>query len=251
MTYSMRLVQREGRRIAQFLQRRDSSASASTTSSTPSPSISEGPELALPPTTTPVVTSNNFPATSQTLAIALSILGFTVLGMSSSMEYICILHQSGIAYWRMRVRRRKSMKGADNVADGGDVERQKEKWLAPSTTAPLALDTVVAPAGVNWAPQYRSISGPEYVREAAKESKQLPPKRPRSPPPSLVPKPSQDPFADPRPKSAPPKSARTSDVEHAISISSPSSPQPYALSVSGYQVRGLWTKEKGIRDSEI
>ncbi|KIK44541.1 hypothetical protein CY34DRAFT_614381 [Suillus luteus UH-Slu-Lm8-n1] len=235
MTYSMRLVQREGRRIAQFLQRRDSSASASTTSSTPSPSISEGPELALPPTTTPVVTLNNFPATSQTLAIALSILGFTVLG---------------IAYWRIRVRRRKSMKGAENVADGGDVERQKEKWLAPSTTAPLALDTVVAPAGVSWAPQYRSISGPEYVRDA-KESKPLPPKRSRSPPPSLVPKPSQDPFADPRPKSAPPKSPRTSGVEHAISISSPSSPQPYALSVSGYQVRGLWTKEKGTRDSEV
>jgi hypothetical protein len=87
MTYSMRLVQREGRRIARFLQRRDSSAGASTTSSTPSPSISEGPELALPPTTTPVATSNHFPATSQTLAIALSILGFIVLGMSSSMEY--------------------------------------------------------------------------------------------------------------------------------------------------------------------
>lgn len=236
MTYSMRLVQREGRRIARFLQRRDSSAGASTTSSTPSPSISEGPELALPPTTTPVATSNHFPATSQTLAIALSILGFIVLG---------------IAFWRIRVRRRKSMKGADNVADGGDVERQKEKWLAPSTTAPLALDTVVAPTGVGWAPQFRSISGPEYVREAAKESKPPPPKRPRSPPPSLVPKPSQDPFADPRPKSAPPKSPRTSDVEHAISISSPSSPQPYALSVSGYQVRGLWTKEKGTRDSEV
>lgn len=227
------LVQREGRRIARFLQRRDSSVSAS---SAPSPATSEGPELALPPTTTPVSTSDNFPATSQTLAIALSILGFIVLG---------------IAFWRIRMRRSKSVKGAANVADGEDVERQKDKWLAPSTTAPLALDTVVAPAGVGWAPQFRSISGPEYVREAAKESKPPPPKRSRSPPPSLVSKPSQDPFADPRPKSAPPKSPGTRDVEHTISISPLSSPQPYALSVSGYQVRGLWTKEKGTRDSEV
>ncbi|KAG2350088.1 hypothetical protein BDR05DRAFT_1055609 [Suillus weaverae] len=225
-----------GRRIARFLQQRDSSASASSTSSTPSPAIPGGPELALPPTTTPVATSNSFPASSQTLAIALSVLGLIVLG---------------IAFWRIRVRRRKSIKGAANVADGGDVERQKDKWLAPSATAPLAFDTVVAPAGVAWAPQFRSISGPEPAREAAKESKPPPSKRSRSPPPSLVSKPSQDPFADPRPKSAPPKSPGTPDVEHAINISSPSSPQPYAISVSGYQVRGLWTKEKGTRDSEV
>lgn len=234
MTYSMRFVQREGRRIARFLQRRDSSASASSISS--APAIPDGPGLALPPTTTPVATSNSFPASSQTLVIALSILAFIILG---------------IGFWYIRVQRRKSIKGVVNVADGGDVERQKEKWLAPSTTAPLALDTFVAPAGVGWAPQFRSISGPEYVREAAKESKPPLPKRSRSPPPSLVSKPSQDPFADPRPKSVPPKSPGARDMEGAISISSPSSPQPYALSVSGYQIRGLWTKEKGTRDSEV
>ncbi|KAG1858053.1 hypothetical protein DFJ58DRAFT_726770 [Suillus subalutaceus] len=236
MTYSMRPVQREGRRIARFLQRRDSSASASFTSSTSSPTIPEGPGLALPPTTTPVATSNSFPASNQTLVIALSILGFIVLG---------------IAFWYIRVQRRKSIKGVVNVADRGDVERQKEKWLAPSTTVPLALDTIVAPTGVGWAPQFRSISGPDYVKEAAKESKPPLPKRSRSPPPSLVSKPLEDPFADPRPKSAPPKSPVTRDVEDHISISSPSSPQPYALSVSGYQIRGLWTKEKGTRDSEV
>lgn len=232
MANSMRLVQREGRRIARFLQRRDSSASASSTTPVPSP---EGPE-SLPATTTPVATSNSLPASSQTLAITLSILGFIILG---------------IAFWRIRARRRKSTKDTVNAADGGDVERQKDKWLAPSATAPLALDTVVAPAGVGWTPQFRSISGPEPVREGAKESKPPPPKRSRSPPPPLISKPSQDPFADPRPKSAPPKSPGARDVEHPISVSSPSSPQPYALSVSGYQVRGLWTKEKGARDSEV
>lgn len=238
MSFSMRLVQREGRRIAHFLQRRDSSTSTSFTSSPPSPTIPEGPGLALPPTTTPVVTSNSFPASGGALAIVLSILAFVILA---------------IAFWRMRVRRTKSIKATANFADGGDVERQKDKWLVPSTNAPLALDTVVAPAGVGWAPQFRSISGPEYVREAAKESTLPPPKRSRSPPPSFVYKPSQDPFADPdpRPKSVPPKSPRTRDAEDAINISSPASPQPYALSVSGYQVRGLWTKEKGIRDSEV
>lgn len=79
----MRLVQREGRRIARFLRRRDSNASAvSSTSSAPSPTtIPEGPEWALPPTTTPVVaTSKSFPVSSQTL-IALSILVFIALGM--------------------------------------------------------------------------------------------------------------------------------------------------------------------------
>lgn len=232
----MRLVQREGRRIAHFLQRGDSSTSASFTSSPPSLTIPEGPGLALPPTTTPVVTSNSFPASGETLAIVLSILAFVILA---------------IAFWRIRVRRTKFIKATANIADGGDVERQKDKWLALSTHAPLALDTVVAPAGVGWAPQFRSISGPEYVREAAKESTPPPPKRSRSPPPSFVYKPSQDPFADPRPKSVPPKSPRTRDAEDAISISSPSSPQPYALAVSGYQVRGLWTKEKGTRDSEV
>lgn len=236
MTYSMRLVQREGRRIARFLKRRDSSASASFTPSAPSTVIPEGPEWALPPTTTPVATSNSFSAASQTVVIALSVLGFIVLG---------------IAFWRIRVLRRKSIKGVVNVTDEGDIEHQKEKWLASSTTAPLTLDTVVAPAGVGWAPQFRSISGPEYVREAAKESKSPPLKRSRSPPPSLVSKLPQDPFADPRPKSAPPKSPGTCDVEHAINISLPSSPQPYALSVSGYQIRGLWTKEKGTRDLEV
>ncbi|KAG2116388.1 hypothetical protein DEU56DRAFT_166001 [Suillus clintonianus] len=145
MANSMRLVQREGRRIARFLQRRDSSASASSTSPVPSPAIPEGPE-SLSATTTPVATSNSLPASSQTLAITLSILGFIILG---------------IAFWRIRARRRKSTKDAVNAADGGDVERQKDKWLAPSATAPLALDTVVAPAGVGWTPQFRSISGPE------------------------------------------------------------------------------------------
>ncbi|KAG1728633.1 uncharacterized protein EDB91DRAFT_1086039 [Suillus paluster] len=229
----MRLVQQEGRRIARFLQRRDSSASAQ--SSVPSPVIPEGSE-ALPPTTTPVATSNSFPASSQAIAIALSVLGFIILG---------------IAFWRIRVWRRKSTKDAVSVTDEGDVERQKDQWLAPSTTTPLTLDTVAAPAGVGWAPQFRSISGPQPVRDDAIVSKPPPPKRPRSPPPSLVFKPSQDPFADPRPKSAPPKSPGIRDAERAISVSSPSSPQPYALSVSGYQVRGLWTKEKGIRDSEV
>ncbi|KAG1817324.1 hypothetical protein EV424DRAFT_1348011 [Suillus variegatus] len=237
MTYSMRLVQREGRRIARFLRRRDSNASAvSSTSSAPSPTtIPEGPEWALPPTTTPVATSKSFPVSSQTL-IALSILVFIALG---------------IAFWRIRVLRRKSIKGNADVADRGDVERQRDKWLAPSTTTPLALDTVAAPAGVGWTPQFRSISGPEYVREAAKESKPLPPKQSRSPPPSLGSIPSQDPFADPRPKSAPPRSPGTREVDRNINVSSPSSPQPYALSVSGYQVRGLWTKEKGTRDWDV
>lgn len=161
------------------------------------------------------------------------------------------LHLSGIAFWRIRVLRRKSIKGNADVADRGDVERQRDKWLAPSTNTPLALDTVAAPAGVGWTPQFRSISGPEYVREAAKESKPLPPKRSRSPPPSLVSIPSQDPFADPRPKSAPPRSPGTREVDRNINVSSPSSPQPYALSVSGYQVRGLWTKEKGTRDWDV
>ncbi|KAG2131302.1 uncharacterized protein EDB93DRAFT_942127 [Suillus bovinus] len=236
VTYSMRLVQLEGRRIARFLQRRDSSTSTSLTPSAPSssPAIPEGPELTLSPTTTPVGTSKGFPASSQTLAIALSIIGFIVLG---------------IAFWRIRMRRMKSVKAAANVADEGDIERQKDKWLAPSATAPLALNTVVAPAGVGWAPQFRSISGPEYVREAAKESKSPPPKRSRSPLPSLVSKPSQDPFADPRPTSAPPNSPGIREADHAIS--SPLSPQPYALSVSGYQVRGLWTKEQGTRDWDV
>ncbi|KAG1723689.1 hypothetical protein EDB19DRAFT_347046 [Suillus lakei] len=252
MTYSMRLVQREGRRIARFLQRRDSSASASSTSSVPSPTIPEGPGPALPPTTTPVATSSSFLASSQTLAIALSILGFIVLGMSPSVVILCGLHiyqasHSG-AY---ECGGGNPSRLPANVVDGGDVERQKDKWLVPSTAAPLALDTVVAPAGVGWAPQFRSISGPEPVREGSKESKPPPPKRSRSPPPPLVSKPSQDPFADPRPKSAPPKSPGTRDVAHTISVSSPSSPQPYALSVSGYQVRGLWTKEKGTRDPEV
>ncbi|KAG2363423.1 hypothetical protein BDR07DRAFT_1404345 [Suillus spraguei] len=179
-----------------FLQRGDSSTSASFTSSPPSSTIPEGP---------------GFPASGETLLCTF------ILAFVSSVY----------------------------------VERQKDKWLALSTHAPLALDTVVAPAGVGWAPQFRSISGPEYVREAAKESTPPPPKRSRSPPPSFVYKPSQDPLADPRPKSVPPKSPRTRDAEDAISISSPSSPQPYALSVSGYQVRGLWTKEKGTQDSEV
>lgn len=231
MAYSRR-VERKGRRIARFLQRRDSSTSALSTSSVPSPAVPEG----LPPTTTPMTTSNSFPASSQALVIAFSVLGFVVLG---------------VAFWRVRVRRRKSTKHAANVADEGDIERQKDKWLAPSTTVPMALDTVAAPAGVSWAPQFRSISGPEPVREDAKESKPPPPKRSRSPPPPLISKPSQDPFADPRPKPAPPKSPGARDVEHIIGGSSPLSPQPYALSVSGYQVRGLGTKEKGIRDSEV
>ncbi|KAG0701766.1 hypothetical protein DFH29DRAFT_999953 [Suillus ampliporus] len=235
MTYSMRLVEQERRRIARYLQRRDSSASAPFISSVPSPIIPEGPE-SLPPTTTPVATSSSFPISSQAIVIVFSVLGFIILG---------------IAFWRIRVRRRKSTKDAANVADEGDVERQKEKWLAPSTTAPLALATVAAPTSVNWAPQIRSISGPQPTRDDAKESKPPPPKRSRSPPPPLVFKPSQDPFADPRPKSAPLKSPRTRDAERAISVSSPSTPQPYALSVSGYQVRGLWTKEKGTRDSEV
>lgn len=152
---------------------------------------------------------------------------------------------SGIVFWRLRVWRRKSTQTATSVSDGGDLEQQKDKWLAPSTTVPISIETVAAPPGVAWTPQIRSISGPEPVREGVKLT---PPKRSRSPPPT---KPSQDPFADPRPKSAPPKSPRTLDIESAIGLSAPSSPQPYALSVSGYQVRGLWTKEKGTRDSDV
>ncbi|KAJ8594274.1 hypothetical protein M405DRAFT_858208 [Rhizopogon salebrosus TDB-379] len=223
MAYPMRLVG-GGRRIARSLQWRDSSASASFVSPIPSP---EGP----PPTTTPVVTSSGFSASSQALAAALSIVGFIILG---------------IVFWRLRAWRRKSTQGAASISDKGDLERQKDRWLAPSTTAPLSLDTVAAPPGVAWAPQIRSISGPEPVRE---DFKPPPPKRSRSPPP-LVSKPSQDPFVDPRPKSVPPKSPRTLDVESAIGISPPSSPPSYALSVSGYQVRGLSTQEKGTRDWE-
>lgn len=195
----------------------------------PSSVIYEGPE-SLPPTTTPVATSNTFPASSLALATALSILGLIILG---------------IAFWRLRAWRRKSTQGAASVSDEGDLEQQKDKWLAPSKTTPLSLDTVAAPPGVAWAPQIRSISGPDVIRE---DIKPPPPKRSRSPPPPLL---SPDPFADPRPKSAPPKSPRTLDVESAIGLSSPSSPQSYALSVSGYQVRGIRTTEKGKRDLEV
>jgi len=222
MAYPMRLVGEE-RRIARSLQWRDSSASASFVSPVPSSVTSEGP----PPTTTPVVTSSGFPASSQALAAALSVIGFIILG---------------IAFWRLRAWRRKSTQGAVSVSGEGDLERQKDRWLAPSTTAPLSLDTVAAPPGVAWTPQIRSISGPEPARESFKPP---PPKRSRSPPPPLVSKPSQDPFVDPRPQSVLPKSPRTLDVENAIGLSPPSSPQSYALSVSGYQVRGFSTQEKG------
>jgi hypothetical protein len=179
------------------------------------------------------------------------LLHYQSLGLSSSVchprcSIIGASCLSGIVFWRLRAWRRKSTQGAASVSDKGDLERQKDRWLAPSTTAPLSLDTVAAPPGVAWAPQIRSISGPEPVRE---DFKPPPPKRSRSPPP-LVSKPSQDPFVDPRPKSVPPKSPRTLDVESAIGLSHPSSPPSYALSVSGYQVRGLSTQEKGTRDWE-
>lgn len=239
----MRLVDE----VAGFLQRRDSSASTSFISSSHSSVISEGPG-SLSPTATPVASSNSFPASSQALTAALSLLGLIFLGMQPPHYVIGVSCPSGIVFWRLRVWRRKSTQTAASVSDGGDLEQQKDKWLAPSTTVPISFDTVAAPPGVAWTPQIRSISGPEPVREGVKPP---PPKRSRSPPPTIISKPPQDPFADPRPKSVPPRSPRTLDVESAIGLSAPSSPQPYALSVSGYQVRGLWTKEKGTRDSEV
>jgi len=153
-----------------------------------------------------------------------------------------------MAFWRLRLWRRRSTRGAASISDKGDLERQKDTWLAPSKTVHLFLDTVAAPPGVAWTPQIRSISGPEPVRDGFEPP---PPKRSRSPPPTLVSKLSQDSFADSRSKSAPPKSSTAPDIEMATSLLSPSSPQPYALSVSGYQVRGIWTKEKGKRDLEV
>lgn len=91
MAHYMRFVEERG--IAHFLQRRDSSASApslSILSSMPSSVIYEGPE-SLPPTTTPVATSNTFPASSLALATALSILGLIILGM--------LLLASTLYYW--------------------------------------------------------------------------------------------------------------------------------------------------------
>lgn len=77
----MRLVEDE-RRIAHFFQRRDSSASASTSFVSILSSLPESPHVGSP-------SSNGFPASSQALATALSILALVILGMLQVASALC------------------------------------------------------------------------------------------------------------------------------------------------------------------
>lgn len=131
----------------------------------------------------------------------------------------------GIAVWKILGIRRKR-RASQKVA-----ETEKHDTEAP---APPLHTPVVSPPGVGWTPQIRSISSSSTLVEGSDRIRVTPPmKRTRSPPPTFHSR-SSNPFTDPLPKSAPPRTVTFSEKDKLSPFVN-----PRALTVSSLQTRGL------------
>ncbi|KAL4067813.1 hypothetical protein V8B97DRAFT_1406310 [Scleroderma yunnanense] len=178
--------------------------------------VPAGPEAA-PPTPVSPPSASSAGMSSTQIAVLVALL--SILGLVAS----------GIALWKVLAM--KKWRNTSLSQQGTEIEKHDTE----SQASLRHCATIASPPGVGWTPQIRSISCSMPVEDSDKmHVTRAIRKRAHSPPPTSFSKIS-NPFTDPTPKSAPPRTVTFLEKD----MLSPHTVTPHALSVSSLQTRTL------------